>query len=89
MSWRNFALTVGAVYRNRNGSDYLCEAIREPGCYIMKRVKDGWTLEAHTITMCEDGTIEWDYSTGGHWAGRLPIKACDEAAVVSKEGEAL
>ena len=55
----------------------------------MKRVKDGWTLEAHTITMYEDGTIEWDYSTGGHWAGGLPIKTCGGAAVTSKEGEAL
>lgn len=89
MSWRNFTLAVGAVYRNRNGSDYLCEAPREPGCYTMKRVKDGWTLEAHTITMYEDGTIEWDYSTGGHWAGGLPIKTCGGAAVTSKEGEAL
>uniref|UniRef100_UPI003FF0DD19 hypothetical protein n=1 Tax=Dysosmobacter welbionis TaxID=2093857 RepID=UPI003FF0DD19 len=55
----------------------------------MKRVKDGWTLEAHTITMYEDGAIEWDYSTGGHWADKLPLKACDGAAVVCKEGEAL
>lgn len=64
---RNFALATGRVYTNRNGSDYLCKAIREPGCYIMERVKDGWTLEAHIITMYPDGTIEWDYSTGGRW----------------------
>ena len=89
MSWRNFALTIGAVYHNRNGSDYLCEAIREPGCYIMKRAKDGWTLEAHTITMYEDGTIEWDYSTGGRWADGFPLKARGGAAVASKEGESL
>lgn len=65
---RNYALATGKVYTNRNGSDYLCKAIREPGCYIMERTKDGWTLEAHIITMYADGTIEWDFSTNGRWA---------------------
>lgn len=64
---RNFMLAIGKVYTNRNGNDYLCKAIREPGCYLMERVKDSWTLEAHVIIMYEDGTIEWDYSGGGHW----------------------
>ncbi|WNX85814.1 hypothetical protein RWV98_05965 [Agathobaculum sp. NTUH-O15-33] len=64
---RHFALATGKVYTNHNGSDYLCKTVREPGCYVMERVKDGWTLEAHVITMYPDGTIEWDYSTGGHW----------------------
>jgi len=64
---RNFILAVGKVYTNRNGSEYLCKAILESRCYVMERVKDGWTLEAHIITMYEDGTIEWDYSTCGRW----------------------
>ena len=37
-------LTVGEVYRNRNGWDY------------------------------EDGSIEWDWSTWGHWPDGRPRK---------------
>jgi len=65
---RNFVLTRGKVYTNRNGSEYLCKDISPwTGLHLMERVKDGWTLDAHVITMYEDGTIEWDYSTGGRW----------------------
>lgn len=64
---RDFKLAVGNIYTNHNGSDYLCTDNRGLGCYTMERVKDGWTLEAHVITMYADGTIEWDYSTGGRW----------------------
>ena len=53
----------GALYRNRNGDAYRCET--QQG--VMRRVSDGWTLIAHGIQQYEDGTIEWDYSTGGHW----------------------
>ena len=58
----------GAIYRNRNGSDFKC--IRPiPGEYSaeMERLVDGYTLVAHGIQRYIDGTIEWDYSTGGQW----------------------
>lgn len=58
----------GQVYTNWNGNRYLREAVTEDGAATMQRVKDGWTLEAHGITKYADGTIEWDYSTGGRWA---------------------
>lgn len=78
MAERNYALAVGKIYTNRNDKDYLCKGLREPGCYIMERTTDGWTLEAHIITMYEDGTIEWDYSTGGHWTKRFEVwKDCE------------
>lgn len=67
MAERHFALTVGKVYTNRNGGTYLCKVIVSPERYIMVRTTDEWTLMAHVITMYEDGTIEWDYSSGGHW----------------------
>lgn len=63
---RNFALEVGRTYTNRNGSEYLCKDVCGKSSYL-KRVKDGWTLVVHIITMYEDGTIEWDYPTGGHF----------------------
>ena len=57
----------GHTYTNHNGSEYLCKSISECSSAIMERVKNGWTLVAHGIQMYGDGTIEWDYSTGGHW----------------------
>lgn len=60
-------LTVGQVYRNRNGWDYLCLENAGPGVAVLERVSDGWTLLAHGICVYEDGSIEWDRSTWGHW----------------------
>lgn len=58
---------IGEIYTNRNGGEYLCTNICNESV-IMERLKDGWTLEAHGVRQYSDGTIEWDYSTGGHWA---------------------
>ena len=55
------------IYTNHNGSDYLCKSIVDERSAVMERVKDGWTLVAHGIKMYGNGTIEWDYSTGGKW----------------------
>lgn len=65
---RTQSLTIGRTYTNRNGNEYLCigHAYNGDGS-IMERTKDSWTLTAHGITVYNDGTIEWDYSTGGRW----------------------
>ncbi len=63
---RHARLTEGKVYRNRNGGDYLCRIVLRDGA-ILVNTASGWQLEAHTITRYDDGTIEWDYSTGGHF----------------------
>ena len=60
-------LVQGRIYRNRNGSDFVCRAVNENEDALMERVTDGWTLTAHGIAIFSNGTIEWDYSTGGHW----------------------
>ena len=71
---------VGQTYRNRDGGEYLCTDTRlyendtqkqravSLGEHVawFKRVKDGWTLAAHGVIQYEDGTIEWNYSTGEH-----------------------
>lgn len=59
-------LIVGAVYRNRNGSDYRCLEVYG-GLACMERVTDRWTLIAHGVRQYANGTIEWDYSSGGRW----------------------
>ena len=51
-------LTVGEVYRNRNGWDYLCLENAGPGVAVLERESDGWTLLAHGICVYEDGSIE-------------------------------
>lgn len=61
----------GAVYENRNGWRYLCVASPTEkdtdDAATLQRVSDGWTLKAHNVYQYPDGTIEWDFSTGGHW----------------------
>lgn len=67
---------IGQVYTNRNGGEYRCidnvfcasDGV-DPKDHIasFERVKDGWRLYAHGILEYEDGTIEWNYSTGGHF----------------------
>ena len=41
---------------------------------VLERVSDGWTLLAHGICVYEDGSIEWDWSTWGHWPDGRPRK---------------
>lgn len=58
----------GKVYTNRCGYEYRCVRAYAGGDAIMENLKTGWTLHAHGVQQYEDGTIEWDYSTGGHFA---------------------
>ncbi len=82
MEKRYIIPVVGQTYINRNGGKYLCTenllysseeqkqrslALGEHIAY-MERVKDGWKLDAHGVIQYEDGTIEWNYSTGGHFS---------------------
>ena len=36
----------------------------------MKRVKDGWSLKTCSVIQYQDGTIKWDYSTGGYFLAK-------------------
>jgi len=72
---------IGQTYVNRNGSEYLCTGncfydskeqeqrslVLGKHVAFMERVKDSWKLSAHGVIQYEDGTIEWNYSTGGHF----------------------
>ena len=81
MDKRYIIPVTGQIYRNRNGGEYLCTgnslymndaqeqralALGEHIAY-MERVKDCWSLSAHGVIQYADGTIEWNYSTGGHF----------------------
>lgn len=57
----------GVVYLNRNGVKYRCLESLTDHSAIMERVTDKWTLVAHGVQQYRDQSIEWNYSTGGHW----------------------
>lgn len=57
----------GVIYHNRNGVDYKCISSMSDHSAIMERVKDKWTFVAHGVQQYTDESIEWNYSTGGHW----------------------
>ena len=64
----------GMIYTNRGGGEFLCTSVLSDRQAIMRRTTTGWTCVAHGIQQYEDETIEWDYSTDGHWCwmeGRL------------------
>lgn len=67
-------LKCGEVYRNRGGGEYRCVTPGwlpyETGEERMQNVKTGWTFWAHGVVQYPDGSIEWDYSTGGYFEER-------------------
>ena len=64
---RPFVPTVGTVYTNRGGGTFRCVDVYSDESAQMVNTATGWRLTVHTIQRYPDGTIEWDYSTGGHW----------------------
>ena len=63
-----FYPTEGATYRNQGGGEFRC--IKASSVYHdawMINVKSGWAFTAHGCRIYSDGSIEWDYSTGGHF----------------------
>ena len=54
------------MYENAGGGKYLCTSHWSSSESAMfMNIASGWELTAHGIVQYEDGTIEWDYSTGG------------------------
>ena len=70
---RNTHLNAGQVYQNKGGGSFLCIKQIDENVYQMLNIKSGWMLEAHEITIYEDDTIEWDYSSHGYFSRTLPI----------------
>ena len=65
--YRGFELTVGATYKNKNGSTYVCVGRRGADRFVLKNTSSRWAFTAVKITAYDDGAIEWDYSTCGHF----------------------
>lgn len=66
---RGFRPEVGGVYENEGGGTFRCTALFHwlYNAAVMQNVKSGWTFRANGIGIYEDGRIDWDYSTGGHF----------------------
>ena len=56
----------GATYRNAGGGIFHCTYASGTDAW-MTNTKSGWNFNAHGCRMYFDGSIEWDYSTGGHF----------------------
>lgn len=62
----------GEIYRNAGGGSYLCKRASGSESARMVNVKSGWDFIAHGLRRYFDGSIEWDYSTGGCF-GEVPV----------------
>ena len=68
MNRKSFIAAVGEVYRNQGGGSFLCKtAPDQAGGQIMQNTVSKWTFRAQGIGIYEDGSIDWDYSTGGYF----------------------
>ena len=80
---RRFRPTIDRIYENAGGGSYLCQLVLPQinGAW-MQNTATGWTLQAHGIVRYEDGTIEWDYSTHGHFEKIRKLPDATDAAIV-------
>lgn len=67
----------GVEYKNHGGGVFRCKgtAFRSNWhgiCAKMQNVESGWTFQANGIHAYQDGSIDWNFSTGGHFAEGWP-----------------
>ena len=75
MIGKRFEPVKGQVYTNTGGGAFLClggihetpYTVEQSFSAFMINVMSGWTFMASGLIQYEDGTIEWDYSSGGHF----------------------
>ena len=91
--------TVGQIYRNRNGSEYRCtgnaaypdDIQKERSLALgehrasMLRLTDGWAIEVYGIHQYEDGTVEWNYSSGGSFQSESLALCCQKCRENGKD----
>lgn len=65
---QKFIPEVGKVYQNNGGGSYICLRSDDRANAIMQNVVSKWTFTAKCCRIYPDGTIDWDYSTGGYFS---------------------
>ena len=71
---QRFAPIPGEVYENAGGGRFKCTSRESRTTAWMTNVASGWECYAHNIVRYEDGSIEWDYSTDGHFTDKAEIR---------------
>lgn len=61
-----FCPVEGIIYRNAGGGEFKCTHSGVAGGWFVN-IKSGWKCLAHGCRQYSDGSIEWDYSTDGHF----------------------
>ena len=61
-----FRPTENKVYTNKNGAKYRCLSSNGIDGEMIN-TESKWRFTAHGCQMYDNGTIEWDYSTGGYF----------------------
>ena len=68
MKRENFDPYPGRIYENNGGGQFICIVGGDDiNSAIMKNISSGWTFTAHGIGIYENGTIDWNHSTGGYF----------------------
>lgn len=81
MNGTRFDPVKGQVYTNKGGGKFLCQGgihetpftVEKAFSAFMVNVMSGWTFLANGLIQYEDGTIEWDYSSGGRFESKPVI----------------
>lgn len=70
MNRKPFTPQPGTGYKNQGGGIFDCigtPALEHGDAVLMRNRASGWTFYAHGIGIYDDGSIDWDYSTNGHF----------------------
>lgn len=68
MARKPVKLEFGKVYTHRNPAVGSFRCLANLRFAVLQNTVSGWMFTAHGVGMYEDGTIDWDYSTKGHFA---------------------
>ena len=61
--WK-FSPEVGTIYQNHGGGTFKCLQVYGYNAKF-RNIKSGWTFYAHECHKYTDGSIDWNWSTGG------------------------
>lgn len=80
---RKFTPQQGKVYKlhtTRRGGEsaYICTGTACEGAASMQNTRSGWLCFAHGCGIYPDGTIDWDYSTGGRFVEPLTVNGTEK-----------
>lgn len=67
MKREKFTPKEDKVYTNHGGGVFRCMSALANGIAVMQNINSGWTFTAEGCGIYEDGTIDWDHSTGGYF----------------------